>query len=164
MAIHRRGVPVNRHSSKDGLPRLGAPRQRGIHPAAMSAGLLEPYRDYLAAPRSAVLSTLDAEGAPQQAVVHYLPTDDGILINGRPDRWWAQNLRRDPRLSIVVHDADQPLHWVGIRGTAELLREDEGAVEDAVTIARRYGEDPTPYETQQRVSFRVLPRRVYEFG
>jgi PPOX class probable F420-dependent enzyme len=131
----------------------------------MSAGLLEPYRDYLAAPRCAVLSTLDADGAPQQAVVHYLPTDDGtILINGRPDRRWAENLQRDPRLSIVVHDADQPLHWVGIRGTAELLREGDGAVEDAVTMARRYGEDPAPYESQRRVSFRVLPRRAYEFG
>jgi PPOX class probable F420-dependent enzyme len=131
---------------------------------ADSDGLLEPHRDYLGAPRCAVLSTLDGEGAPQQAVVHYLLTDDGIVINGRPDRRWTVNLRRDPRLSIVVHDGDQLLHWVGIRGTAEPLSEGRPAVDDAVTMARRYGENPAPYETQERISFRVVPARVYEFG
>jgi PPOX class probable F420-dependent enzyme len=129
-----------------------------------AAPSLEPYRDYLSAPRCAVLSTLDADGAPQQAVVHYLPAGDGILVNGRPDRRWALNLRRDPRLSIVVHDVDRSLHWVGVRGTAELLHEGPPTVQDAVTMARRYGEDPAPYQTQQRVSFLIVPRRVYEFG
>jgi PPOX class probable F420-dependent enzyme len=126
--------------------------------------LLEPYRDYLSAPRCAVLSTLDGDGAPQQAVVHYLLTGDGILINGRPDRRWAVNLRRDSRLSLVVHDVDQSLHWVGVRGTAELRHDGLPAVQEAVAMALRYREDPAPYQTQQRVSFRVVPRRVYEFG
>ncbi len=82
------------------------------------SGLLAPLREYLAAPRCAVLS-LGADRAPRQVVVHYLREPDGLLLNGGSDRRWAENLGRDPRVSLVVHDAEQPLHWVGIRGLGD---------------------------------------------
>lgn len=69
-----------------------------------------------------MLSSIGGAGAPRQAVVHYLLRADGLVVNGRPDRRWATNLRRDPRASMVVHDADQPLHWVGVKGNALVLR------------------------------------------
>jgi PPOX class probable F420-dependent enzyme len=125
--------------------------------------LLEPVRQYLAAPRCAVLSTLDEDGAPHPAVVHYLLDDDGLIVNGRADRRWLTNLRRDSRVSLVVHDADEPLHWVGIKGRAEMLHEDSAGVEDAMALARRYGEDPAAYRDQKRVSLRILPGRVFEY-
>jgi PPOX class probable F420-dependent enzyme len=125
---------------------------------------LDPVRGYLSEPRCAVLSTLGPDGAPHQAVVHYMLEQDGLLLNGRADRRWVQNVLRDGRTSIVVHDADRPLHWVGIKGTAKLARDGAEAVDDAMTLARRYGEDPEQYREQRRLSFRVLPRRVYEFG
>ena len=129
-----------------------------------SSGLLAPLREYLAAPRCAVLSTLGADGAPRQVVVHYLPEPDGLLVNGGSDRRWAANLRRDPRASLVVHDAERPLHWVGMRGTAERVREGREATEDAMTMARRYGEDPSDYEHLERVSFLLIPSRAFEYG
>jgi PPOX class probable F420-dependent enzyme len=124
---------------------------------------LERVRDYLAAPRCAVLSTIGPDGAPHPAVVHYLPEEDALLVNGRADRRWVSNARDDRRVSVVVHDTGQPLHWVGIKGTAEFLRDGQGAVEDAMTLARRYGEDPAGYRDQQRVSFRIVPRSVTEY-
>jgi PPOX class probable F420-dependent enzyme len=123
---------------------------------------IRELREYLAAPRCAVLSTLGADGAPHQAVVHYLPEADALVVNGRPDRRWVKNLRRDGRVSVVIHDADRPLHWVGIKGTAQVVQEGRAAVEDAMTMARRYGENPAEYEHLERVSFRILPRRVIE--
>ena len=125
---------------------------------------LDHVRDYLAQPRHAVLATLGADGAPHQAVVHYLPTGDGLIVNGRPARQWAKNLRRDPRVSVVIHDFERPLHWVGIKGSAELVAEGEAAVADAMTIAERSGEDPEDYRNLERVSFVIAPRRVFEFG
>jgi len=124
---------------------------------------LEPVRAYLSAPRCAVLSTIDRGGGPHQAVVHYLVEDDAILVNGRADRRWALNLRRDPRVSFVVHDEDESLHWVGVKGAAGLAAEGEAAVADAMALARRYGEDPEAYRGLQRVSFRIVPRRVSEY-
>jgi hypothetical protein len=75
-------------------------------------------RAYLVEPRCAVPTTLARDGSPHQAVVHYQLEDDAILIN-----------------------ADDPLHWVGIKGAAELVRKGATAVEDAMAIARRYSED-----------------------
>jgi PPOX class probable F420-dependent enzyme len=129
-----------------------------------ATGLLDPVHEYLAAPRCAVLSTIGQDGAPHQAVVHYLLERDALVVNGRIDRRWSSNLRRDPSVSVVVHDADEPLHWVGIKGRAEVVRTGAEAVEDAMTMARRYGEDPEDYRGQRRISFRILPGRVYEYG
>jgi PPOX class probable F420-dependent enzyme len=98
-------------------------------------------RAYLVEPRCAVLTTLARDGSPHPAVFHYQLEDDAILINGRVDRRWVRNLQRDPRVSLVIHDADDPLHWVGIKGAAELVRKGATAVEDAMAIARRYSED-----------------------
>jgi PPOX class probable F420-dependent enzyme len=123
---------------------------------------LDSVRDFLAPPRCAILSTLDAKGAPHQTVVHYFLEDAGLVVNGRPDRLWAKNLRRDPRVSVVVHDPDDSLHWVGIKGTARVLHEGQEAVRAAMDLARRYGEDPADYEHLQRVSFAIEPRRVFE--
>ena len=125
---------------------------------------LAPFLEYLQAPRCAVLSSLGADGAPHQAVVHYRVHDGGLLVNGRPDRRWAINLRRDPRASVVVHDADESLHWVGVRGEAELHAEGTDAVRDAMETASWYGEDPADYADLRRVSFLIRPRRVIEYG
>jgi Pyridoxamine 5'-phosphate oxidase len=61
-------------------------------------------RPYLVETRCAVLTTLDPDGSPHPAVVHYQLEDDAIVINGRVDRRWVRNLRRDPRVSVVIHE------------------------------------------------------------
>jgi PPOX class probable F420-dependent enzyme len=129
-----------------------------------TTGLLDSVRGYLAQPRCAVLATIEQDGTPHQVVVHYLLEGHGLVINGRADRRWVSNLRRDARVSMVIYHVDQPLHWVGVKGKAALFREGPPAVEDAMRLAQRYGEDPGAYRDQQRVTFRVQPRRVYEYG
>jgi PPOX class probable F420-dependent enzyme len=124
--------------------------------------LLTEVSDYLAAPRCAVLSTLDGRGAPHQTVVHYFLEEEVLVVNGRPDRRWVINLRRDPRVSVVVHDSDDSLHWVGIKGVARVRHEGQAAVEDAMALARRYGEDPAGYAHLERVSLEIVPDRVFE--
>jgi PPOX class probable F420-dependent enzyme len=123
---------------------------------------LDSVREFLSAPRCAVLSTLDARGAPHQTVVHYFVEAGALVVNGRPDRLWVKNLRRDPRVSVVVHDADDSLHWVGIKGSARVRHDDAAAVEDAMTLARRYDEDPEQYRHLERVTLEIVPDRVFE--
>jgi PPOX class probable F420-dependent enzyme len=125
---------------------------------------LARLRPYLVEPRCAVLTTLGRDGSPHPAVVHYQLEDDAIVVNGRVDRRWVRNLRRDPRVSVVIHDADDRLHWVGIKGATQLLREGAAAVEDAMAIARRYNEDPAAYRDQERISFRIRPQHVHEYA
>jgi PPOX class probable F420-dependent enzyme len=121
-------------------------------------------RAFLAAPRCAVLSTVGPDGAPRQIVIHYLLGDDHVQINGHRERRWVANLRRDPRVSLIVHDQSDYLHYVSIRGRATVLDEGETAVAQAMRQAERYSEDPLAFANQPRVSFRVEVQRLVEYA
>jgi PPOX class probable F420-dependent enzyme len=125
--------------------------------------LIEPARDFLSSPRCAVLSTISPDGAPRQIVIHYMLGEDHLRINGHRDRRWVANLRRDPRVSLIVHDQVDYLHYVSIRGTAILVDEGDSAVAEAMSQAERYGEDPTEFADQPRVSFRIDIERLTEY-
>lgn len=125
--------------------------------------LPDPIRQFLAEPRFATIATLDSDGAPHQAVVWYLLEDDTLLVNSRRERRWPQNLLRDPRIALAVYERDEPEHWVGVRGTAELLRDGDAATADIMAMARRYGTDPDRYRGQDRVTFRVQLERTFEY-
>jgi Pyridoxamine 5'-phosphate oxidase len=95
--------------------------------------------------------------------VDYLVEQDRFLVNGRASRQWVLNLRRDPRVSALIHDHDDVSHWVRLSGLAEVLREgDDAAVEDAKAMARRYGDDPEQFVGQHRVTWQLVPRQVLE--
>jgi PPOX class probable F420-dependent enzyme len=124
---------------------------------------IDSVRPFLEGPHRAVLSTLDEDGAPHVVVVDYLIVEDRLLLNGRRDRHWVRNIRRDPRATALVHDPGDVGHWVSVSGTCELVREgDEAAVEDAQTMARRYGDDPEQFVGQHRVTWHLVPERIFE--
>ncbi len=125
--------------------------------------LIDPVRTFLGAPRCAVLSTIGADGAPRQIVIHYLLGDDHLRINGHRDRRWVANLRRDARMSLIVHDEANYLHYVSIRGTATILDEGGAAVAEAMAQAERYGEDPREFADQPRVSVRIDVAHLAEY-
>ena len=133
-------------------------------PATSAPALPARIRAFLDAPRHAVLSTLAADGAPHQAPIWYAVDGDDLLINSRRERHWPRNLERDGRLSIAVVDADEPNHWVGIKGRATLIREGEPAVADIQAMARRYGGQPSNFVGQDRVTFRVDIESTFEYG
>ena len=110
-----------------------------------------------------MLATIGGDGAPRQIVIHYMLGDDHVRINGHRDRRWVANLRRDPRVSLIVHDQADYLHYVSIRGRAIVLDESDAAVAEAMTQAERYGEDPQAFAGQPRVSFRVQVDRLTEY-
>ena len=125
--------------------------------------LIDPVREFLSAPRCAVLSTLGPDGAPRQIVIHYTLGEDHVRLNGHRDRRWVANLRRDPRVALIVHDGDDYLHYVSIRGRASLVDEGEDALDEAMRQAERYGEAPAGFAGQPRVSFRIEPEHLHEY-
>ena len=125
--------------------------------------LIEPVRAFLSAPRCAVLSTIGPDGAPRQIVIHYLLGESHLRINGHRDRRWVANLRRDPRVSLIIHDQVDYLHYVSIRGTATLVDEGATAVAEAMNQAERYDEDPAEFADQPRVSFRIDVEQLTEY-
>lgn len=124
---------------------------------------LDNVRSFLDGPHRAILSTIGRDGSPHLVVVDYLVEQDRLRLNGRVNRQWVLNLRRDPRASALIHDPDDVSHWVRLTGVAELLREgDEAAVDDAVVMARRYGDDPQQFVGQHRVTWHLVPHQVLE--
>ena len=128
-----------------------------------ASDLIDHVRPFLSAPRCAVLSTLGPDGGPRQIVIHYMLGEDHLRLNGRRDRRWVANVRRDPRVALVVHDERDYLHYVSIRGRAALLDDGEHALAAAMRQAERYGEDPADFAGQPRVSFRIDPEQIHEY-
>ena len=132
-------------------------------PAPASTLIPEAIREYLAAPRFATIATIGLDGSPHQAVVWYALDGDTLYINSRRERRWPQNLERDERINVAVHHHEKPGHWVGLRGTAEVARTGDAAIEDIAAMARRYGGDPDGFKGQDRITFAVRIERTYEY-
>jgi PPOX class probable F420-dependent enzyme len=126
--------------------------------------LPDPIRAFLAEPRVAAIATLNPDGSPHQAVVWFVLDGDHLMINSRRERRWPQNLARDGRISMAVHEGTQRSHWVGVKGHAELLRDGDEALADIQALARRYGGNPATYVGQNRVSYRIVVASTFEYG
>jgi PPOX class probable F420-dependent enzyme len=125
-------------------------------------------RRFLSKPRYAAVATIDADGAPRQAVIWFLLDGDTIVINSRDGRRWPTNLRRDPRISIAVTDSNEE-SWVGLTGTVEVVDDQVRAQADIAAMARRYSRDSAAadesiatFRTQRRVSFRLRPTGFHD--
>ncbi|HEY3843105.1 MAG TPA: pyridoxamine 5'-phosphate oxidase family protein [Acidimicrobiales bacterium] len=124
---------------------------------------IDDVRSFLQKPHRAILSTLGTDGSPHVVVVDYLVEEDGLLLNGRVSRRWVRNLREDNRACALIHDHDDVSHWVRFTGTAEVVREgNDAAVEDAMVMARRYGDDPEQFRGQHRVTWHLAPHQILE--
>jgi len=130
--------------------------------------LPDHVRRFLSEPRYAIVATIDADGAPRQAVIWFLLDGDTIVINSLDGRRWPTNLRRDPRVSIAVTDSNDE-SWVGLTGAVEVVDDQEQAQADIAAMARRFNRDPAAaaesiatFRTQQRVSFRLRPSRIHD--
>jgi PPOX class probable F420-dependent enzyme len=112
----------------------------------------------------AAIATLNPDGSPHQAVVWYALHGDDLMINSRRERRWPQNLARDGRISVAVHEGTQRSHWVGVKGHAELLHDGDAALADIQALARRYGGNPASFVGQNRVSYRIVVASTFEYG
>lgn len=121
---------------------------------------------FLERPLFATLATINPDGSPNQAVIWYALRDGAFLINSREDRVWPRNLRRDPRASLAVEDG---YNWVGVRGSVEVVDEQQRAQADIAALARRYHADEPDvaerkianFRKQQRVTFVLRPEKIY---
>jgi PPOX class probable F420-dependent enzyme len=69
--------------------------------------------------RNALLTTLRADGRPQQSMVFYLADGDRFTISITATRAKTRNLRRDPRAALFI-PSDDVFMWVSLDGTVEL--------------------------------------------
>jgi PPOX class probable F420-dependent enzyme len=64
----------------------------------------------------ATVVTLMPDGQPQ-ALLTWIDTDgEYLLVNTEPQRQKSKNIRRDPRVTVLLHSADDPWDWAEVRG------------------------------------------------
>lgn len=124
----------------------------------------EEIRSFLAAPRTAVLVTLAADGMPEPVGMWYVLDDDGVMwmrTYGKSQK--AVNLRRDPRAAVLVEAGAGYDELVGVRlsGRMELVDDVERICDVFAGLMVRYqGLDPE-YVDAAREGYRArAPKQV----
>jgi PPOX class probable F420-dependent enzyme len=97
------------------------------------------HLDLLTRPVHGVLTTLMPDGQPQSSLVWCDYDGECARVNTSLERQKGQNLRSNPRLSLLVVDPEDTSRYIEIRGQAEILF--EGALECLDELTRQY----TPY-------------------
>ncbi|NGO75318.1 PPOX class F420-dependent oxidoreductase [Streptomyces sp. YC504] len=130
----------------------------------MSAELSAELKALLDTPVFITVATIQPDGSPQVSPVWVKRDGDDLLFSTTLGRQKEKNLRRDPRLSIVVQPFDAPYSYAEIRGTAEMTEEGGQELIDELAlkyVGKKYAEfNATAAQDAPRVVVRVTPRKV----
>jgi PPOX class probable F420-dependent enzyme len=126
------------------------------------SSLTDPaVRELLDAPNHAVISTMNKDGSVLSTVVWIDAADDTVAVNSAIGRRWPANIERDPRVTVLVYEQENPLNYVEIRGNAKSTR--DGADEHINALSKKYiGQDEYPFRQpgEERVKFVIDPTHI----
>ncbi|HEX4062975.1 MAG TPA: PPOX class F420-dependent oxidoreductase [Streptosporangiaceae bacterium] len=110
----------------------------------------------------ATVVTLMPSGQPQ-ALLTWVDTDgEHILVNTEPQRQRARNVARDPKITVLIHAADNPYDWSEVRGhVVDTITGDEARAHIDELSQRYTGNDyGMPIGPQGRVILKVAADKV----
>ncbi|GAB3686391.1 PPOX class F420-dependent oxidoreductase [Streptomyces sparsus] len=134
----------------------------------MAAALSDNLKQLLDSKVFIMVATVQPDGSPQVTPVWVKRDGDDVLFSTTVGRRKEKNLRRDPRVTVVVQPADSPYSYAEIRGTAALTT--DGGQELIDELARKYvGTDyvefnPDSPNEAPRVVVRITPEKVVGMG
>lgn len=128
---------------------------------------------FLAASRTAVLVTLDEDGAPAPVGMWFLVEPDGaVVMRTYAASQKAVNVRRDPRVALLVETGEHHSELRGVRlsGVVELVEDPETVADIWTGLAVKYEGLAVEHEDAFRtvalaragkqVGLRLRPERV----
>lgn len=86
----------------------------------------EPLRPLLDSTAVAFVSTIGPRGEPQTTPLWFVHEGGAVRISLVEGRQKLRNLRRDPRISVVIVDPARPTRYVELRGRVTELVADPG--------------------------------------
>ncbi|MFE4862011.1 PPOX class F420-dependent oxidoreductase [Streptomyces sp. NPDC056670] len=130
----------------------------------MSAQLSDDLKALLDTPVFVNIATIQPDGSPQVSPVWVKRDGDDVLISTTVGRRKEKNLRRDPRVTVLVQPFDAPYTYAEIRGTAELTTEGGQELIDELAMkymGKKYREfNPDSVNDAPRVVVRITPRKI----
>ena len=113
-------------------------------------------------PNLATVVTLMPDGQPQ-ALLTWIDSDgENLLVNTEPQRQKAKNIGRDPRVTVLIHSADNAWDWAEVRGHVAETVTGQEARDHIDALSRRYlGTDyQNPIGPGGRVIFKIAADKV----
>ncbi len=120
--------------------------------------------------RTAKVGTVMKDGAPHVMPIWFVLDEDQIVFTTHRDTVKGRDLRRDPRISVVVDDEAPPFGFVHIRGHVTLAEDSDELLRLATAIGARYMGVDRAEEFGRRnavpgeLIVRVFPDRVIAQG
>jgi PPOX class probable F420-dependent enzyme len=114
----------------------------------------------------ATLATLEPDGSPHTSVVWIAREDDTLVFSTVLGRRKADNMARDPRVSVLVLDAANPYRYLEARGRVTMSEHGGRALIDALAAKYR-GLERYPWDdgtSNVRVVCRVEAHKVVWHG
>ena len=120
----------------------------------------EEIATYLERSRTATLATIGASGLPHLVAMWYAVIDGDIWVETKARSQKAVNIRRDPRVTVLIEDGESydTLRGVSFEGTAEIVEDPEALWAVGVSVWERYN-GPYTEEMKPLVEF-MLHKRV----
>ena len=109
----------------------------------------------------AVTVTLMPDGQPQ-ALPTWIDTDgEHLLVNTEPQRQRSRNVRRDPRVTVLIVDKANPFDFAEVRGRVVDTVGGEEARRHIDELSQRYTGGPyaMPVGPHGRVILKIAPDR-----
>jgi PPOX class probable F420-dependent enzyme len=127
----------------------------------MTTRLDDTTRELLEGPHSAILATANADGRPQSTKIFVKREDDAVVFSTVEGRLKTRNMKRDPRVSLLVL-ADGG-RYVEIRGTVGI--EEDPDKELLYEMYDRYmgGATPPAEPGAERLIVRITPEKLYHW-
>jgi PPOX class probable F420-dependent enzyme len=121
----------------------------------------ESHRDLLDT-RFATLATVGPDGRPQVSEVWFLAEDDAVRVSLNVTRQKTKNLVANPAISVLLLDLANPLHYLELRGDADITPDDDYSFADRLAATYGEGVDLRQMDApgQTRVVVTVEPVRV----
>ncbi len=110
----------------------------------------------------ATVVTLMPDGQPQ-ALLTWVDSDgEYVLVNTEPQRQRAKNLRRDPRITVLIHSADNPWDWAEIRGRVVQTVDGADARAHIDKLSHQYvgTEYRNPIGPDGRIILKIAPDKI----
>ncbi|MFD9728145.1 PPOX class F420-dependent oxidoreductase [Streptomyces sp. NPDC059072] len=130
----------------------------------MSAELSHRLKELLDSPVFVTIATIQPDGSPQVSPVWVKREGDDVLISTTVGRRKEKNMRRDPRVTVLLQPFDSPYEYAEIRGTAELSTEGGQELIDELSVkytGKKYRDfNPASVDDAPRVVVRIAARKI----
>ena len=130
----------------------------------MSADLNPNDLEILTGPNYATFVTMLESGLPHASIIWVDAEDGHVLVNTAKGRVKDRNVRRDPRVAVLVIREGDAYDWISVSGTVIDIEEGERAEEHIDELSHRYdghGYSYTPGQVREILTIR--PERVIRY-